>query len=286
MMNSGLSQTKLFDKRYKNILVKLGVFILWLLVWEAIYQYVGRPILVVSPLATFTRISELVVTSRFWLIVRGTTLRVIEGVLLAFSFGCILAVLTKRIVFLKVLFEPILGIFRAMPSASIIILALVWLPTFRIPVFIIFLVVTPIIWANIYEGLGTVDVKLLEMATLFKWSFFKKARYIYLPHLAPFVASALSTAFGQGFRTAIGSEVIARPPNSMGRMIYDARIYMQTINLFAWTIAVLVVSVLIVKTTTKLLSLLSNKLAGTTPTASAAEIDVQEGSSDDNQQSQ
>jgi NitT/TauT family transport system permease protein len=214
-------------------------------------------------MATLTRLSELVVTPLFWLTVRGTTTRVLQGVLLAFAFGCVLAVLTKRFLLLKIVFEPILGIFRAMPSASIIILALVWLPTFRIPVFIIFLVITPLIWANIYEGLGSVDVKLLEIAKIFKWSFWKRIRYIHMPHLAPFIASALSTAFGQGFRTAIGSEVIARPPNSMGRMIYDARIYMQTINLFAWTVAVLVVSVLIVKITTKLLRLLSDKLAGT-----------------------
>jgi len=261
-MHSGSSQTSPFSKRYKNLLVKLAVIVFWLLVWQGIYLYVGRPILVVSPLATLTRLSELVVTSAFWVTVRDTTSRVIQGVLSAFVFGCALAVLTKRFVFMKTLFEPILGIFRAMPSASIIILALVWLPTFRIPVFIIFLVITPLIWANIYEGLGSVDVKLLEMAKIFEWSPWKKARYIYMPHLAPFVASALSTAFGQGFRTAIGTEVIARPPNSMGRMIYDARIYMQTINLFAWTVAVLVISVVIVKITTKLLHLLSDRLAG------------------------
>jgi len=261
MTTSGLSQTNHYLKKHR-IIVKLGVIVFWLLVWQGIYLHINRPILVASPLATFTRISELVVTNAFWITVRGTTFRVIQGVLLAFSFGCILAVLTKRFLFLKILFEPILGIFRSVPSASIIILALVWLPTFQIPVFIVFLVITPLIWANIYEGLGSVDIKLLEMAKIFKWGLCKKARYIYMPHLAPFVASALSTAFGQGFRTAIGTEVIARPPNSMGRMIYDSRIYMQTVNLFAWTVAVLVISVLIVKITTKLLNFISDKLSG------------------------
>ncbi|MCL1950628.1 MAG: hypothetical protein FWF59_12935, partial [Turicibacter sp.] len=83
-----------------------------------------------------------------------------------------------------------------------------------------------------------------------------------LPHLAPFVASALSTAFGAAFRTAIGSEVIARPPHSMGRMIYDARIYLQTVNLFAWTATVLMVSVLMIKGINALLGLMAKKLTG------------------------
>ncbi|MCL2200089.1 MAG: ABC transporter permease subunit [Defluviitaleaceae bacterium] len=271
MTTSGLSRAK-----YKNAFVKSAIILFWLLVWQGIYLHVGRPILVVSPMTTLTRIMELVVTPVFWLTVRGTTTRVIQGVLYAFSFGCVLAVLTKRFAFLKMLFEPILGMFRAMPSASIIILALVWLPTFRIPIFIVFLVVTPIIWANIYEGLGTVDVKLLEVSKIFKWNFWKKCRYVYMPHLAPFVASALSTAFGQGFRTAIGSEVIARPPNSLGRMIYDSRIYFQTVNLFAWTIAVLAVSVFIVKVTTKLLNIASDKLAGATNEEEADGDEVQQ----------
>jgi len=258
MRRSGLS----LNNFSKNTAVKLGVFVFWLLVWQAVYLHVGRPILVVSPLATFTRISEMVVTPIFWLTVRGTTERVIQGVLLAFCVGTILAVLTKRFKLIRTLCEPILGMFRAMPSASIIILALVWLPTFRVPLFIVFMVVTPIIWANVFEGLGTVDIKLLEMAKIFRWGFWKRCKYVYMPHLAPFVASALSTAFGQGFRTAIGSEVIARPPNSMGRMIYDSRIYFQTINLFAWTIAVLVVSVVIVKIVSKLLNYASERLAG------------------------
>ena len=264
MMSSGLSQTDRLTKKYKNAIVKLGVIVFWLLVWEGIYRYVGRPILVVSPIATFVRISELAVTPIFWTTVYGTTSRVIQGVFWAFFLGSALAVITKHVPFLKILFEPILGMFRAMPSASIIILALVWLPTFRIPSFIIFLVITPLIWANIYEGLGSVDVKLLEVAKTFRWTLWEKCRYVYIPHLAPFVASALSTAFGQGFRTAIGTEVIARPPNSMGRMIYDSRIYMQTINLFAWTVAVLVISVIIVKVTTRILNFISGKLAGTT----------------------
>jgi NitT/TauT family transport system permease protein len=260
----GLLQNNSFIKKYKNTLIKLGVFTFWILVWEGVYLYVGRTILVVSPLATLVRIKELIITVDFWVAAGGTTFRVVQGVFFAFIFGSALAVITKRFLFAKILFEPVLGILRAIPSASIIILALVWLPTVRIPAFIVFLTISPLIWSSVYEGLGSVDNNLLEMSKIFKWSIWKKSRYIYIPHLAPFMASSLSIAFGQGFKTAISAEVISRPPNSMGRMIYDSRIYLRTLDLFAWTIAVLIISVLIVKATAKLLDFVSNKLAGTT----------------------
>lgn len=260
MIRSSLSLTNKGLKMYQKLLIHLLILGFWLLIWESLYRYVGRAILVVSPVDTLIRILELGQTAIFWTTIYGTTLRVLEGVCWAFLFGATLAILTHRYDILKQLFEPMLGIIRTIPVASIIILALIWLPVLRTPVFTVFLTVTPMIWSNIYEGLGVVDINLLEMAQVFKWKTIKKWRYIYLPTIAPYVASSLSTGIGAAWRTAIGTEVIARPAGSIGRMIYDSRIHLRTLDLFAWTVVVLILSISIVTAVTKILHHISHKL--------------------------
>jgi len=142
----------------------------WLILWEIIYRYVGREILVVSPFRAVTRLFEIANTPSFWAAVYSTCLKVLEGFAHSIWVGVALAVLTRKFVFLHYLFKPFLGIVRATPVASIIILALVWLTTSRIPVFVVFLMVMPIIWTNIFAGLTVVPIQLLEMGKIFKFN--------------------------------------------------------------------------------------------------------------------
>jgi len=247
-----------FNKAIKNI----SAIVFWLLIWEAIYRYVGREILVVSPVRALSRLFELSGTIAFWGAVANTCLGVLEGTGYAVLVGGILAVLTKQSKILQHLFAPLLVTIRATPVASVIILALVWLATARIPIFIVFLMVMPIIWTNIYAGLSVIDQQLLEMAKIFKFSWWKKTRYIYIPALMPYIVSALTTGLGAAWKSAIAAEVLARPSGTMGAMVYDSRIYLQTADLFAWTIAVIFLSVILEKLVVWLLNGLSRRLAG------------------------
>ena len=217
----------------------------------------------VSPVRAAGRLFELGGTAAFWHAVLSTCLRVLEGFGLAIVTGSILAVLTSRFAILKYLFQPFLGVIRATPVASLIILALVWLAVARIPVFVVFLMVMPIVWTNLFAGLDVIDPQLLEMGRVFQFGCWKKLRYIYLPSLMPYIVSALVTGLGAAWKSAIGAEVIARPVGSMGRYVYDSRIHLLMADLFAWTIAVIVLSVLLEKLMVRLLGILSRRLAGT-----------------------
>jgi len=251
-----------WGSRHKHLGIKIIAILFWLLVWEGIYRYVGREILVVSPVRAATRLFELGGTPRFWSAVLSTFSRVMEGSGLAVLTGSVLAVITSRSAILKHLFQPFLAVLRATPVASLIILALVWMATVQIPVFIVFLMVTPIIWTNIFAGLEVIDKQLLEMGKIFKFGRWKRLRYIYLPSLMPYIVSALITSLGAAWKSAIAAEVIARPTGTMGGHVHDARIHLLTADLFAWTIAVILLSVILEKLMVWLLRVLSDRLAG------------------------
>ena len=241
-------------------LSKILAVLIWFIIWEILFRIIGREILVVSPFNTFLRIIELGQTAVFWRAIHSTMSGVMEGFFHAIWVGSIMAVLTYKFYILKVFFAPFLGIVRATPVASIIILALVWLAVSRIPIFIVFLMVIPIIWTNLEAGLNAIDKNLLEMADIFKLSRLKRIRYIYIASLMPYIVSALITGLGVAWKTAVGAEVIARPAGTMGRHVYDARIHLQTLDLFAWTVCVILLSILLEKIMIKLLDYLSRRI--------------------------
>ncbi len=250
------------DNKTKAMVIKLGAAAFWLLIWQAVYLVVAQEILIVSPVHAFGRLLVLSCQPSFWHSVLGTCLRVLAGFVISIVCGSILAWLTHRFVLLYHLFSPLLEVIKATPVASFIILAIIWLAAGRIPAFIVMLMLIPMIWANLYAGLGSVDNQLLEMAAVFGFSRWKTLRLIYIPALMPNFLAACTTGLGFAWKSAIAAEVIAHPVNSIGTQIYNARIYLETADLYAWTIVVILLSVLLEKLTVSLLESFRRRMLG------------------------
>ena len=221
--------------------------VFWLALWEILYLVVRQEILIVSPDRTFRRLLELAIQPEFWLNTFSSMGRILEGFFLAVIVGTGLAAVTTRFRFLYDLFFPVISIVKATPVASFIILALVWIKSGGVPVFISFLMVTPLVWSNVSEGIRKTDPKLLEMARCFSFSPFRVIRRIYLPSTAPYFTAACTTGMGLAWKAGIAAEVLANTKRSIGGQIYSAKIYIETADLFAWTIVVIIASVILEK---------------------------------------
>ena len=133
---------------------------------------------------------------------------------------------------------------KSIPVASFVILALIWTGSEKLSVFISFIVVYPMIHVNTLAGLHSTDPKLLEMAKVFQVPIWRQAMSIYRVSLYPYLASAMKTALGMGFKSGIAAEVIGVPEGSIGEGLYLSKIYLSTAELFAWTLVIICVSVL------------------------------------------
>jgi len=138
-------------------------------------------------------------------------------------------------------------IIKSTPVASFIILALVWISSKNLSVLIAFLMVLPIAFSNLLFGLKSTDVKLLEMAKVFRLGRLKRIKAIYFPSVLPFLVSAVSVGLGFSFKSGIAAEVIGRPANSIGLNLYEAKLYLMIKELFAWTAVIIIISVLFEK---------------------------------------
>ncbi len=237
----------------KKILVKLAVLLFWLGVWQGAFLLIGKDILLASPFQVAQRICALSVTSEFWKSVFLSFLRIICGYILGVFLAVVLAFLTSISKTLKELFEPIIKIARAVPVASFIILALVWINKSYVPIFIVFLIVLPIVYQNLFEAVQNTDKKLLETAKVYNFSFFKTCRTVYFHSVLPSFSAGSITALGLAWKSGVAAEVLAMPVRSIGYNLYRAKISIETADLFAWTLVVLVLSIILEKLISALL---------------------------------
>ena len=240
----------------KKIIKSLGstLFVLafWLAVWWLGAIRMGRELLLPSPRAVFDRLLVLAFTADFWSIVSRSILRVVLGIALALLLGVLLAILTSHVSFLRRLFTPLLSVIKATPGASFVILALLWLGSSALPIFISMLIVLPVVWAAVSDGIGAFDPHLIEVCRVFRFPFGKRLRLLYLPTVIPYFLSACRTSIGMAWKAGVAAEILAVSPVSIGKQLYEAKIYLETPDLFAWTIVVILLSLVIEKTVTLL----------------------------------
>ena len=229
------------------------IIIFWLIVWQIAAMAVNQAILLPKPVMVGKTLLRFLGESEFWLAITHSLLKIMLGFFLAMILGSGLAFLGAKFSFVHQLIYPILSIIKATPVASFIILALIWIKSANLSTFIAFLRVLPMFYANIYQGLKNVDVKLLEVAKVFGLNKRRTFREVYLPSLKPYLISTCTIGLGFAWKSGVAAEVIGLPAKTIGNQLYYAKVYLQTDELFAWTAAIIVLSIFLEKLLLKIL---------------------------------
>lgn len=214
----------------------------WLIVWQIFSIWIDSDILLVSPIKVLLRLSQLACTKAFWKTILFTLSRIAFGFLLAVLAGSVLAGLSSRYHRIFELMAPLMLTVKSVPVASFIILALIWFSSRNLSILISFLMVLPIIYTNVLGGIRSVDRALLEMAEVFRIPRMRVVRFIYLPQIMPFFYSACSVSLGLAWKAGVAAEVIGIPKGSVGEQMQQAKVYLDTPDLFAWTLVVVLMS--------------------------------------------
>lgn len=244
-MEEMMKQMQGKQKRTKKETVRMALIVLfWLVLWEIADRVIDNRIILVGPTHILMALAEQVGQSDFWVTCGASFLRIAVGFVLSFIGGFVLALVCYRYKLIRDFLEPIMIMLKTVPMISFVIMLLIWVGNQALTIYLSFLIVLPIIYTNTMQGLQSVDVQLLEMAQVFHMAPWKKFMFIYRPAFMPFVLSASKLALGMSWKSGIMAEVIGTPKPSIGREMYAAKTYLQTSNLFAWTIVVVILSVL------------------------------------------
>ncbi len=229
---------------WAKILKYTAVTAIWLVIWQGVSMLIDEEILFVSPLNVLSELVNMCGTGEFWKTVGMSILRVVGGFASGFVIAGILAVLAFRFSFVKAFLAPAVSVIKSTPVASFIILALMWLGTSTVPIIISLLMVIPIVWSNMLAGLQSVDPNRIEMAKADKMPFSKRLRHIYIPSIMPHLLAASGSGLGLCWKAGIAAEVICRTKLSIGNNIWETKFYLETAQMFAWTAAVIILSVI------------------------------------------
>ena len=237
------------NPRVRKSLVPVLRFVLvlafWIGVWAVAVWRTGYPELFPSPAAVAEKLWEMLGTSAYYRTVLHSFRNVAAGIAVSVAGGVLLAFLTWRVRLLRELIYPLMTVVKATPVASFIVLALIWIGTSGIPAFITGLIVLPVVWTNLDEGLRKQDPLLIEVTKAYRMPFLRRMRCLTLPSVRPYFLSALRTSLGLAWKAGIAAEVIARPRGAIGTAINDARQYIEYEEVFAWTLTVILLSLLI-----------------------------------------
>ena len=243
----------------KAVIRKLFPILFWIAVWGFAAWRVGNTLLFPDPLAVLRALWQLLQTEGFYRATWLSLWNVLSGILFAMLLGIFLAVFTHRIPFLHELTLPIMTVIKATPVASFIVLLLIWIGSSKVPTLITFLIVLPVVWTNLDEGLRQQDKQLAEVAWIYRFSRLQKLRLLTVPTAMPYFLSACRTSLGLAWKAGIAAEIIAMPPDTIGTMIGQARQYLNTEEMFAWTLTVIVLSLVLEFCTVALLNRLERK---------------------------
>lgn len=231
------------EKGVRPWLRRLAVAAFWLAAWQLASMAVGSRIVLVGPAEVACRLAELVLEADFWVSVGLSLGRVATGFGLAVVAGVALAAWASRSRVVEGLLAPLVGAVKAAPVASFVVLLLMWVPSRRLSVAVSFLMAFPILYANVLAGVRQTDPALLEMADVFGVSSWARVRTVYAAQVAPYLRVGLSLAMGLSWKSGIAAEVIGLPAPSIGIHLYDAKVYLDTPDLLAWTVVIVALSV-------------------------------------------
>lgn len=229
-------------KSPRRLLRGLLIALFWLGIWQAASMLVAKPVLFASPMDTVRALLRLLPTPDFWRAVLGSFRRIALGFFLALIFGVLTGAAAFRFRLLRELVSPLLTLMKSVPVASFIILVLVWFGSANLAVIVALIIVFPLIYFATLSGLGSADPELLELAKVHRVPSKRVIWQLYRPALWPYLRGACASALGMSWKAGIAAEVIGTPEWSIGEQLYLSKIYMDTAELFAWTLTVIVLS--------------------------------------------
>jgi NitT/TauT family transport system permease protein len=219
----------------KAALRALLVVCCWLASWQAVAMLLNSAILLASPLEVAASFAALAPTAGFWGTVGYSLGRIAAGFALAVLLGTALAWLASLNRWVQAFLSPPIRAIRSVPVVSFIILVLIWADSSWLSVTISCLMVLPIVYANVEEGIARRDQGLDEFAQVFALSRGKRWWAITLPALLSYLIAACRVGLGMAWKAGVSAEVIGLPSGSIGERLYQAKLYLATGDLFCWT---------------------------------------------------
>ena len=189
------------------------------------------------------KLFQLLGKGSFYVSTLYSLIRIILSTVIATALGVLAAVICSKISFINSLVKPLLATIKSVPVTVFVFI--LYLLIFNLTSMVItILMVFPIVFANVYEGIKNIDKELFEVCVSYKIPRKKRITSLYLPTVMPYFVSALTSAIGLAWKAGIAAEALCPPKNSMGLYISLSKQNIDNEELFAWALTLVVINII------------------------------------------
>lgn len=228
--------------RLRAVAADLAVAAFWLAAWEAVSLVVAQPLILPGPAACAMALGRFAIATATWATLAGSGARILGGLALACCCAAVLAVASRRSGICRRLVGPVMSFIKATPVACAVVLLLIWLGSVRVSIAAVFLMAIPGVYFSLLEGLGHVDG---PVAVMFRVHGARGLRFLLArvwPSVLPYLLPCARSVIGMGWKAGVAAELIGMAAGTVGERIYQAKLLIETADLFAWTVLVVVAS--------------------------------------------
>ena len=237
------------------------IFLVWIGIWYASSAICNINTLIPIPYPhdVVKKIFLLMGTANFYKSTVFSLFRVAVGIFIAIALGILLAIISSLSKTIYDFLKPFLTIVKSTPVVAFIFLVFIVVGSNLTPIIICMLMVLPVVYSNVYQGIISADKSLLEVCKVYKLSFGKRLYSTYIPSVLPYFFSALLSSIGLGWKAGVAAEVLCATNDSVGLEIFNSKSYILYVDLFAWTLSVIILSLLLEALISGLLKFVSRK---------------------------
>ena len=222
-----------------NIYFLIGTLVI-LILWQSIGALTNNSIILPKIDEVLVSLVTLLITKSTYIIIFNTVLRLLITTIISFVISLILACLSLISNKLYHFIKPFIILIKTIPIATIIILLLMAFGQEVSPYIICSFVIIPIMYEGIFTSINLIDKNIIDEVKTISNLNYDVFKLVFIPLSSPYIIATIIQSLGLGFKVMVMAEVISQPRDTIGYQIALERIYLQTANIFSWTIILIV----------------------------------------------
>lgn len=231
-------------KILENTLYPVAVVAAMLAIWALAAEFMDASLVLPTPKAAFGQFFVYCGQRKFWLAFFHSFWRATYSFAVGFLIAVVLSVAARLVGAVRRVLLPFMAIMRSVPTMSIILILVIFLPSVLAPAVVAILVTCPTLFSTFLATIDAVDPKLVEMAKVYGVGTADVVFKLYLPNMAPQIFENCASGFSLNVKLVIAAEALAYTSSSIGRMMQTAKITIEPVELFALTLFAMILGVI------------------------------------------
>ncbi|WP_297203256.1 ABC transporter permease subunit [uncultured Brachyspira sp.] len=220
--------------KYKRVIYFIIGIIIFIALWSFISKKINSEIIFPNIKSIINKLLEIVSEKSFYKDLLSSMIRVLITFALSFLAALIFGIISGIFNGFRYILMPMINFIRTIPTIPLILVAVIWFDNNTVPIFVSMLVIFPILYDSVCNGIINVDKNLIDISLSYNVSLKTQIINLYIPSIKPYILTGVSQSMGITWKSILAAEILAMPSLGIGTKLYESHLYLDTIGLFAY----------------------------------------------------